>query len=245
MEITVNSALKNKRVIILGGSSGIGLATAQIVAQVGAEVVIVSSNAERIKDALETLPDGCRGETVDLNNENAINQFFNQIDFLDHLVYTAGENLELNHLSQTNLIEARNFFNIRFWGALASVKYASPKLRAGGSISLISGTASSRPGAGWALASSICGAIEGLVKALAVELAPLRVNCVVPGVIKTNLWDSMPEDDRQAMYMYCSNQLLLKRVGEAQDVARGFLYLMEQNFGTGQSLLIDGGTVLV
>ncbi|HMI05093.1 MAG TPA: SDR family oxidoreductase, partial [Pedobacter sp.] len=131
------------------------------------------------------------------------------------------------------------------WGALAAVKYASPNINAGGSISLTSGTASIRPGAGWALASSICGAVEGLIKAMAVELAPIRVNCVVPGVIRTNLWDAMRQTDRDAMYEYLGNQLLLKRVGEAQDVARGFLYLMEQSFGTGQSLLIDGGTVLV
>ena len=80
---------------------------------------------------------------------------------------------------------------------------------------------------------------------MAVELAPIRVNCVVPSVIKTPLWDSMPDADREAFYSHMSNSLLVRRVGEAEDVAHGFLYLMTQQHGTGQSLLIDGGTLLV
>jgi NAD(P)-dependent dehydrogenase (short-subunit alcohol dehydrogenase family) len=130
-------------------------------------------------------------------------------------------------------------------GGLGSYQIWRATAQSGRFYSLTSGTAALRPGAGWALAASICGAIEGLVKAMAVELAPLRVNCVVPGVIKTSLWDSMSENDRQDMYDYYENQLLVKRVGQAENVALGFLYLIRQSFGTGQSLVIDGGTLLV
>ena len=95
------------------------------------------------------------------------------------------------------------------------------------------------------MASSICGAIEGLVRAMAVELAPIRVNSVVPGVIQTGLWDSMSDTDRENFYKTMEDMLLLKRVGQAEDVALAFVYLMKQQFGTGQNIMIDGGTVLV
>lgn len=170
---------------------------------------------------------------------------FSKTGNFDHLVYWAGENLTLNTIGATDIEQARSFFTLRFWGAFAAVKYSAPFINKGGSISLTSGTASARPGAGWSVASAICGAMEGFVRAMAVELTPIRVNCVVPGVIKTPLWDSMPAADRNGLYAYVENSMLVKRVGEAEDVAKGFLYLMNQSYGTGQSLLIDGGTVLV
>lgn len=163
----------------------------------------------------------------------------------DHLVFTAAENLTLNNISSTEIDSARNFFNLRFWSAFAAVKYGAPHINNGGSISLTSGIASTRPGAGWSVASSICGAMEGFVRALAVELAPIRVNSVVPGVIKTNLWNSMDEATRENLYKSVADSLPVKRVGQAEDVAETFLYLMKQQFGTGQNIIVDGGTVLV
>jgi NAD(P)-dependent dehydrogenase (short-subunit alcohol dehydrogenase family) len=237
--------LQGKKVIILGGSSGIGLATAKAVANKGASVIIVSSNQERINKALKDLPAGSEGYAVDLSKEENIEKLFSKTGNFDHLVYCAGENLTLNTINATDIDQARSFFNLRFWGPFAAVKYGVPFLNKGGSISLTSGTASARPGAGWSVAAAICCAMEGFVRAMAVELAPVRVNCVVPGVVKTPLWDSMPEADRAGLYKYVSDSVLLKRVAEADDIARGFIYLMEQDHATGQSLLIDGGTVLV
>ena len=80
---------------------------------------------------------------------------------------------------------------------------------------------------------------------MAVELAPIRVNAVAPGVVRTNLWNSLPEGDRQNLYISLGNSLLVRRVGEADDIALSFVYLMKQSFGTGQVLVVDGGTVLV
>jgi len=238
-------SLKNKRVIILGGSSGLGLATAKAAAAEGANVVIVSGNQSRIDSALKELPEGSTGFAVDLSEEEKIRQFFESAGKFDHLVYTAGENLTLHTINQTDIDEARTFFNVRYWGAFAAVKYGSPNINKGGSISLIGGTASLRPGAGWGIASSICGAMEGFVRAMAVELAPIRVNSVVPGVIKTNLWGAMSEADRDGLFKSQADVLLLKRVGEAEDVALAFVYLMKQSFATGQNIVIDGGAVLV
>lgn len=240
-----SNTLKGKRIILLGGSSGIGLATAKAATAEGADVTIVSGNQSRIDQALKELPAGATGYAVDLSQEENIKSFFSNTGSFDHLVYTAGENLNLTILGETDLSAAHQFFNIRYWGALAAVKYGSPKINTGGSISLIGGTANARPGKGWSIASSICGAMEGFVRAMAVELAPIRVNSVVPGVIKTTMWDSMPAADRDNLYQTMTDTLLLNRIGEAEDIALTYLYLMKQKFGTGQNIVVDGGTLLV
>lgn len=237
--------LKGKKVIILGGSSGLGLATAIALAEEGANVIIVSSNQSRIDEALTKLPKNATGYSVDLSKEESIKSFFGQIDNYDHLVYTAGESISLGTLKETEVDFARSYFNIRYWGALTSVKYGASKLNVGGSICLTSGIASPRPSSGWALGASICAAMEGFTRAMAVELAPLRVNIVSPGVVKTNLWAGMSENEREELYTDVGKALLVKRVGEADDLAQAFIYLMKQSFMTGQILVTDGGAVLV
>lgn len=245
MDTYSNQSLKNKRVVILGGSSGLGLATAKAAAAEGADVVIVSGNQSRIDTALQGLPPGTEGLAINLSIEQNIKTFFETIGSIDHLVYTAAENLTLKNIAQTDIEQARVFFNLRYWGALATVKYGAPCIKKGGSINLTGGIAGARPGAGWGIAASICGAMEGFVRAMAVELAPIRVNSVMPGVIKTNLWNSMSDADREGLYQSVGDSLLVKRVGEAEDIALAFLYLMKQQFGTGQNIIIDGGFVLV
>ncbi len=148
-------------------------------------------------------------------------------------------------MHNTEIEQARSFFNIRFWSAFAAVKYGSKNLNPGGSINLTGGIAGMRPGKGWSVASAICGAMEGFVRAMAVELAPIRVNSVVPGVIQTNLWSSMSQTDRDALYQSVANTIPVQRAGQADDVALTFIYLMKQQFGTGQNIVVDGGTVLV
>jgi NAD(P)-dependent dehydrogenase (short-subunit alcohol dehydrogenase family) len=115
----------------------------------------------------------------------------------------------------------------------------------GGSIVLTTGTAADRPGPGWALAASICGAINGLTRALAVELAPIRVNAVAPGVVRSPLWRLMEEADREQLYQSIGSSLPAGRIGEVDDVAKAYLYCLTQSFATGTILTVDGGTVLV
>jgi NAD(P)-dependent dehydrogenase (short-subunit alcohol dehydrogenase family) len=154
-------SLEGKKVIVLGGSSGIGLATATAAAQEGAEVRIVSGNQQRIDAALTGLPATAKGYIVDLNKEEEIKSLFQKTGAFDHLVYTAGENLNLTVIAATDVEKAREFFNIRYWGAFMAIKYGAPRIQPGGSISLISGTANARPGKGWSLASSIWKALSG------------------------------------------------------------------------------------
>jgi NAD(P)-dependent dehydrogenase (short-subunit alcohol dehydrogenase family) len=134
---------------------------------------------------------------------------------------------------------------LRYWAALAAVKYASPHIRKHGSIVLTTGVAGRRPHKGWTVAASICGTIEALTRALAVELAPIRVNAVCPGVVRTNLWKNMQEQDREAMYENVGKQLLVGRVGEACEIARAYLFLMQEGYSTGQTVVVDGGALLM
>jgi len=237
--------LKNKRVIVLGGSSGLGLATAQAAAADGAEVVIVSSNQQRIDKALETLPATSKGFAVSLDKEEHIKSFFEHIGNFDHLVYTAGENISMSMVDDTEIESGKDFFTIRFWGAFAAIKYGKAYINEGGSINLMSGNFGQRPAKGYSLGATICGAMDAFTKAMAVELAPIRVNNIAAGIIDTNLWNNLNEADREAFFRHLENTLLLKRVGKPEDIAEAFVYLMKQTYTTGQSLIIDGGAVLV
>jgi NAD(P)-dependent dehydrogenase (short-subunit alcohol dehydrogenase family) len=124
------------------------------------------------------------------------------------------------------------------------VHAAAPHLRPGGSITLTTGTAGRRPGPGWAVAASICGAVESLTRALAVELAPIRVNAVAPGVVRSPLWASMAPASREQLYRDTAAAIPAGRVGEPGDIAHAYLYCLTQPFATGSILTVDGGTVL-
>lgn len=237
-------SLSGKRVVILGGTSGIGLATAKAAEREGAAVVIASSRKERLDRALAVLRSGAEGEVVDVADEAQVRALFERIGAFDHLVFTAGESLQLEPLAAMQVERARGFVNVRFWGAFMAAKYGSPHIRPGGSITLTNGIAGLRPRKGWTVAASICGAMEALTRALAVELAPIRVNAVCPGTVRTELWSGMTESARETMYRDAAQRLPVGRVGEADDLAETYLYLMREGFSTGQVLVVDGGAVL-
>jgi len=239
------NGFENKKVVIVGGSSGIGLAVAEEAASQGAEVVIVSSNAARVQGAVKSVGGKAQGRAVDVSDEKAIESCFTNVGAFDHLVFTAGDSLQLEVLAETDLKQARHAFELRYWSALATVKYGSPQIRKGGSIVLTTGVAGRRPHSGWVIAASVCGTIEALTRALAVELAPIRVNAVCPGVVRTNLWQSMNADAREHLYESVGKSLLVGRVGEACEIARAYLFLMQEGYSTGQTVVLDGGAVLV
>ncbi|MDT5108229.1 MAG: hypothetical protein QOK33_4863 [Mycobacterium sp.] len=237
-------SLKNTRVLIIGGTSGIGLGVATAVAERGATPIVVSRRQTSVDRALAQLPDHARGATVDLTDVAALAQLALDLGELDHLVFTAGESLELAPLADLTPELITGFFATRFVGALSAVRAFAPRLRAGGSITLTSGSAAEQPEFG-ALPVSICGAMNALTTALAVELAPIRVNAVAPGVVRTPLWDALPDADRKTMYGEAAQRLPVGRIGEVDDVALAYVYCMEQTYGTGIVLKVDGGSVMV
>jgi NAD(P)-dependent dehydrogenase (short-subunit alcohol dehydrogenase family) len=236
--------LANARVLIVGGTSGIGFAVATAVADGGGIPIVASRHQESVDRALSGLPPTAQGTNVDLADPASVVRMAQYAGPVDHLVYTAGEPLSLVHLPDITPDVIRSFFDTRYIGAVTAVRAMAPQLRAGGSITLTSGSAGDRPGAGWALAASVCGAMNSLTKALAVELAPLRVNAISPGVLRSPLWNAMSEGDREAMYGEIGAGLPLGRVGEVHDVALAYIYAMTQSYGTGVILPVDGGTLL-
>ncbi len=239
------NGFENKRVVIVGGSSGIGLAVAEEAASQGAEVVIVSSKTERVQKAIRSIGGNAGGQAVDISDEKAVEGFFTNLGAFDHLIFTAGDTLQLNELAKTDLKRARHAFELRYWSALATVKYGSPQIRKGGSIVLTTGVAGRRPHSGWVIAASVCGTIEALTRALAIELAPIRVNAVSPGVVRTNLWQNMSSEEREQLFESVGKRLPVGRVGEAHDIAQAYLFLMKEGYSTGQTVVVDGGTSLV
>jgi len=241
----IDSGLKGKKVVVLGGSSGIGLEVSRQAEQLGAQVVIASSSAERVKQAVAEIGGKTTGQALDLSDEAAIEKFFEDLGPIDQLVYTAADSLHVSDLATTDLKAARKAFELRFWSVLAAVKYATPHIRKGGAITLTTGIYGQRPVKGIPIVASIATMLEGLTRALAIDLAPIRVNCVSPGVVRTKLWDSMPEEQREAFFEATGKQMLVGRVGEPEEIAQTYLYLMQQGYSTGQTVIVDGGTSLV
>jgi len=243
--IEQNQSLKGQRLVILGGTSGIGLATAQLAASEGASIVVASSQQSSIDRALTLLPAGAEGYELDLTNEEAVKSFFERLGGFDHLIFTAGESLLVGELGSIELEQARQFYNLRFWGAFIAAKYGSSHIRPGGSIVLTSGAAGRRPAKGLVAVAPITSAVESLGRALAVELAPIRVNVICPGVVKTELWNTLPEEAREGFFQSTGQGLLVGRIGEAGDLAQSYLYALREGYSTGQVIVVDGGASLV
>jgi NAD(P)-dependent dehydrogenase (short-subunit alcohol dehydrogenase family) len=236
--------LGEQRVVVIGGSSGMGLATARAAAQDGAAVTVVSSRAERVDAAVAELPDGCDGTVLDVRDEDAVAGFFERLGELDHLVFTAGDAFTPRPLTEMSSAEAHAVLEVRFWGAVGVIRSAAPRIRTGGSIALTTGTIGQRPVRGLALASAGVGAAEGLVRGLAAELAPVRVNAVRAGAIRTPLWDGVPDLQREGVFARLAQRTLLGTIGEPEEIALAHLYLMQNHYVTGTVLTVDGGLLL-
>jgi NAD(P)-dependent dehydrogenase (short-subunit alcohol dehydrogenase family) len=221
-----------------------GLATARLAALDGAAVTIASRRQERLDAALGKLPDGCAGLVVDVRDESQVAAALDEIGELDHVVITAGDSFARRRLTEMGPGEARAALEVRFWGAVTVVVHAAPRIRAGGSIGLTTGTVGQRPVPGAALAAAGAGAVEGLVRGLAVELAPVRVNAVRAGAFRTPLWDGVPEDQREALFAGLAERTLTGTVGDPDQIAAAHLYLMQNQYVTGTVQTVDGGLLL-
>ncbi len=237
--------LKDQRIVILGGTSGIGLATAKAAAEEGATVIVASSSAKGVDGALQELPPTAQGHVINVLDEDAIRTLFSELGGLDHLVYTAGDSMSFGLVADTPAKVASEALDVRVWGAFTAVRHAAPQIRPGGSIVLTSGTAGQRPRPGLSVAAFACSGMEGFARGLAVELAPVRVNVVSPGVVRTGLYSAMDAAQRDAFFETTGASLPAGRVGDGSDAAASYVYLMANGYSTGAVITIDGGAVLV
>jgi NAD(P)-dependent dehydrogenase (short-subunit alcohol dehydrogenase family) len=239
--------LKDKRVVIIGGTSGIGFAVARGALEDGAEVVVGSSQRANVEAATRQLGNRASGAAIDVKREDDVAAFFAGIGPFDHLVFTAGDwgGRGARPLAETDLGRAADLYAVRYWGALAAIKHGSGQMREGGSITLTNGMIAHRPRKGTPISTAMAGGIEHLTRGLAVDLAPIRVNAVCPGAIRTDVWNSIPAENREAQFNRMTERLPIARIGEPEEVAEAYLYLMRAGYTTGQVLHVDGGGSVV
>lgn len=228
--------LAGRKVVVVGGSSGIGLATAELAKREGAEVVIASRNAERLKAVADKI--GATAIAADVSNDDSVANLFSACGPVDHVVVTAAQ-LRSGPFKSVPMEDVRATFDGKFWGAWRCARAA--EIRPGGSLTLVSGFLSLRPRPGSAIVSCANGALESLTRALALELAPVRVNCVSPGIVDTPIRAAMPEVARQEMLAKTAAGLPAGRVGLAEDIALQIDAFMRNGFATGSIVYLEGG----
>jgi len=228
--------LANQKVVVVGGSSGIGLATAEMARADGADVVIASRNAERLQATAERL--GVKGIPADVTDDGSVAQLFRACGPVDHVVVTAAQ-LRTGPFKTVSMDEVRSTMEGKFWGAWRVARAA--EIRPGGSLTLVSGFLSVRPRPNSAIVSAANGALESLTRALALELKPVRVNCVSPGIIDTPIRAAMPEAARKELLAKTAAALPVGRVGLGEDIARQILAFVGNGFASGAIVYIDGG----
>jgi NAD(P)-dependent dehydrogenase (short-subunit alcohol dehydrogenase family) len=238
-------SLANKTIVIIGGSSGMGLATAKAALAEGAKVTITGRSQERLHKAREEMGGAVRTVALDAADEAGMRALFEELGRVDHAFITAAT-LVFDPKLAADSSAVRAALDTRFWGAYYVAKYAAPKMPPDGSITFLTGTASSKPLPGLAVVSASCAAVEALGRTLAIELAPIRVNTIAPGLIDTPLHEKMlggkARADKRVADM--AARLPVKRAGQSEDIAQAALFLMKNPFTTGITLTVDGGNLL-
>jgi NAD(P)-dependent dehydrogenase (short-subunit alcohol dehydrogenase family) len=231
--------LTGQKVVVVGGSSGIGLSTAELAKREGADVIIASRNADRLNAVAEKL--AVKAIVADVTSDESVAGLFRSCGPVDHVVVTAAQ-LRSGPFKTVAMEDVRATMEGKFWGAWRVAR--SAEIRPGGSLTLVSGFLSIRPRPNSAIVGAANGAIESLARSLALELAPVRVNAVSPGIIDTPIRAAMPEAARQDMLAKTAAALPVGRVGVGEDIARQILAFMTIGFITGSIVYVDGGALI-
>ncbi len=230
--------LDNQHFLIVGGSSGIGLATAEAAAAAGARVTIAARDPARLAAARDRIGGSARAVVLDTGDEAAVETFFGEGEPWDHVAVSAART-PTGPIRGLTLAEARTAVDSKFWGAYRVARAA--RIRDGGSLTFVTGFLAVRPSASSVLQGAINAGLEGLARGLALELAPVRVNAVSPGLIDTPLWDGLAPERRQALFDGAAQRLPVRRVGQAADVANAIMFVATTPFATGTTVRVDGG----
>ncbi len=237
-------SLSGKKVVIIGASSGMGLAIAKTAAEAGAKVTLVGRNSASLEKAAADVGYDSYAIAADIAHERAIANLFEQVSMLDHLVTTAA-NLAYAPIQEFDSTAAQAIIASKILGPFYAVKHAAPRLSKEGSITFFSGVAAWKPMPGASMVAAANGALAAFARSLAVELAPVRVNVVSPGVVETPSWNDMPEEERKALFENLGKQLPTRRIGQPHDLADAVLFLMQNGYTTGTVLHVDGGHRLI
>ncbi|TRC92957.1 SDR family oxidoreductase [Mesorhizobium sp. WSM4303] len=240
------ASLNGQKIVIVGGSSGIGLGVAKAAVEDGAEVVIVGRSADRLKAAERALGGRATSIAADMTSEAEIARLFDAVGAFDHLVSTAGTPPPNYPIGDTDMDFVRGFVDNKLIGAVMLAKHAVRGMKKGGSMIFTSGINKDRPPVpGGSVVSAIAGSFSYFARALAQELAPSRVNIVSPGWVDTPMWDELVGEAKSGYFAAMAGRVPAGKVAAPADVAPAYLYLMASEFMTGETIHIDGGQRLV
>lgn len=230
-----------QRILIVGGSAGMGLAAAQRLARAGSEVIIVGRSQAKLNAALSTIEGRATACLADFNDAGSLAALFEQVGSIDHLVLAASSNAAWGPFVATGAETLKRALDSKLIGYWQTLQAALPRLRRDGSVVMLSGAASRTALPGTAGLAAVNGAITQMARTLAKELAPLRVNVISPGLVDTSAYDQMPAAAKAAMFENAAKSLPVGRTGVADDVAQAIEFLIANGFTTGALLDVDGG----
>jgi NAD(P)-dependent dehydrogenase (short-subunit alcohol dehydrogenase family) len=237
--------LAGKKLVVLGGTSGVGLEVARAAAARGARVVIAGRDRARADAACASLAGQVAAHALDASDRAALDAFFDEVGPVDHLVLTLSGGEGAGEFASLDLRALRRGFEAKFWPQLETVQAALPALAPAASVTFVTAVSARIARPGTTGLAAINGALEAMVGGLARELAPRRVNAVSPGVIDTAWWNQAPAAVRQAVFEEQARTLPVGRVGRPEDVAQSVLFMASNGFTTGSIVECDGGLHLL
>ena len=236
------NALQDKTILVVGRGSGIARAVALLARSEGARVIVAGRDRAKLADSYDD--DGISAETIDITDDESIAALADRVSRVDHVVSTASARArgKLADLQRQNLLQS---FDTKVIGPTMLAKHFASQINPGGSFVLFSGVHAFKHNVGYLGVGITNGAVDFLTRWLAVELAPIRVNAVSPGVIDTGAWDAMGEDGKRDYFEHIAAQNPAGRIGTPGDIAAAALFAMTNSFMTGVTLRVDGGEPLV
>ncbi len=235
-------SLQGKCVVVVGRGGGIARAITLLAHSEGARVVVAGRDSGAL--ATEYDGDGITAETVDVTDDTSISAFADRVGPIDHLVSTVSARAR-GRLADLDRAKLQLSFDTKVIGPAMLAKYFAPQMNEGGSIVLFSGVNAFKVNVGYLGVAITNGAVDFLARSLAVELAPIRVNAISPGVIDTGAWDSLGEAGKRDYFTHVSGTNPTGRIGTVDDVADAVLFALTNTFLTGVTLKVDGGEPLI
>ena len=236
--------LKDREIVVVGGSSGMGLATAKLCAARGALVTIAARNPDKLARAAEEIGNGCRTAVLDMTDEQKAADYFGSLERLDHLLLIGAGPAAWGPLGEVKSEALLSAFQTKLLGYFKCAKHAAGMIPPNGSILFTMGAAARAAMPGTAGLAAINGGIAAMARTLAKELAPVRVNVISPGLVDTPAYSWMNENDRQRFYQKIASSIPVGRIGSVDDIAAMAVAVTENGFMTGAIIDVDGGAGL-